>query len=171
MKKMLLIPAGLLILFIGWPGLANAQGQLRKDQVTTALTAKLERGLSGPDLWNTGYDFYRLHPPTPETARQIHLGFKAARGLTAKQKNDLSQAAAYWLKIYQEGPTTVVVGRETWWYDPYGPQPRRSLDNPLRMTRPAKPGPYGDAPRRPDAQRARQKRSYPGPYYPGVYPP
>lgn len=172
-----LLPVFIMIMALGpalnQAGPAAAQSQLDQAQLTAALTAKIERGLSGPDLWNTGYDFYRLYPPTPESARRIHLAFKAARGLTARQKDDLRQAAAYWLRIYREGPTRVTAGREVWRPDPYLADHGPYLGNPLKMARPDKPGPYAETHRRPAAEwpPPRKNNPYPGSYYPGLYPP
>jgi hypothetical protein len=130
-------------------------------------------------VWNAGYDFYRLHPRNQDTAMAIHQGYVALLGqrMEPELKRAIRQAAIYWQKVHDYGITNVPVGVDesvrgaTW----YGSEPYQTT---LRMRRPkGGPVPLRDGDRAPAGrrkrtpQRGRADNPYPGPYYPGVYPP
>jgi hypothetical protein len=151
------------------------------EEVRADLEGKLGRGASYQTLWNTGYQFYRLHQRNQDTAEVIFRAYTAVRGYNPEQQRAVRQAAIYWQKIHDYGITNVPVGidnslRET------VPNRRGGREGDLRMARPrGGPVPLREseasianrANRRMDKRdhRGRRENPYPGPYYPGSYPP
>jgi hypothetical protein len=130
-------------------------------------------------IWNAGYDIYRLHYRNQDTAMAIHLGYMGLLGrrLEPEQRRAIRQAAIYWQKVHDYGITNVPVGVDennrgaTW----YGSEQYLTT---LRMRRPkGGPVPMRDGDRAPSKKKrrapykGRPDNPYPGPYYPGVYPP
>jgi hypothetical protein len=66
---------------------------LTVNQVKAELEARLLREPSYATIWNTGYDFYRLHLRNQDTARIIYLGFMSVRGSTPEENRAIRQAA------------------------------------------------------------------------------
>ena len=181
-----LLGAALLIFAISF-GAASVCAQMNPlrpltvDEVREELNRRLGRNASYQTLWNCGYDFYRLHLRNQDAAQVIFLAYTSVRGNNPEQDRAIKQAAIYWQKIHDYGITNVPVGidnslRET------VPNPRRGREGSLRMARPrGGPVPLRDSEatmgRRADRRmnqrdlRGRRVNPYPGPYYPGVYPP
>jgi hypothetical protein len=159
----------------------NPMRPLTVAEVRAELERKLRQDASYQTLWNTGYEFYRVHLRNQDTAEVIYRAYLAVRGNNPEQTKAIDQAAIYWQKIHDYGITNVPVGidnsvRET------VPNPRRGRTGTLRMARPrGGPVPLREseasmanrANRRTDRRDLRGHRvnPYPGPYYPGVYPP
>ncbi|MDR2200399.1 MAG: DUF4148 domain-containing protein [Deltaproteobacteria bacterium] len=161
--------------------LVNPLRPLTVEEVRADLERKLARDATYQTIWNTGYQFYRLHLRNQDTAEVIFLAYMAVRGNTPEQDKAVKQAAIYWRKIHNYGITNVPVGvdnsvRET------VPNPRRGRMGTLKMAKPrGGPVPLREseatlanrANRRMDRRdlKGRRINPYPGPYYPGVYPP
>jgi hypothetical protein len=159
----------------------NPQRELTVEEVRAELERRIGREATYQTIWNTGYDFYRLHLRNQDTALTIFRAYTAVRGLNGEQARAIRQAAIYWQKVHDYGITNVPVGidnsaRET------VPSPRRGRTGTLKMARPrGGPAPLRDseatmarrAERRMDRRTLSGRRAnpYPGPYYPGVYPP
>jgi hypothetical protein len=175
--------AALVLALAGLAGTAAAQPmhplrELTVEEVRTALEWKIARGASYQTIWNTGYDFYRVHLGNQDTAEVIFRAFLAVRGNNDEQRSAVRQAAVYWQKIHDYGIANVPVGidnslRET------VPAPRRGREGTLKMARPkGGPVPMRDS-EATMARRAEPRRRldgtlenpWPGRYYPGVYPP
>jgi hypothetical protein len=159
----------------------NPLRPLTVEEVRADLERKLGQNASYQTLWNTGYQFYRVHLRNQDTAEVIFRAYTAVRGNNPEQTKAINQAAIYWQKIHDYGITNVPVGidnslRET------VPNPRRGRMGTLKMLKP-KGGPVplreseatlaNRAMRRMDRRdlKGRRINPYPGPYYPGVYPP
>jgi hypothetical protein len=145
--------------------------------VKNELEWRLARDPSYATIWNTGYDIYRLHLRNQDTAITIHRGFMSVRGSTPEQNRALRQAAIYWQKVHDYGITNVPVGIDENNRDNiyYGSDPYLTT---LAMRRPkGGPVPLRPGDRAPSTKKRRQpyvgrpSNPYPGPYYPGVYPP
>ncbi|MDR1546787.1 MAG: hypothetical protein LBU12_08815 [Deltaproteobacteria bacterium] len=149
-------------------------------QVKNELEARLARNPSYATIWNAGYDLYRLHLRNQDTALIILRGYLAVRGQTAEENLALRQAAIYWEKVHDYGVINVPVGQD---FELRGQIYRGSEATAaaaLAMRRPK----GGPVPLRPGDRRVfrgvgrrgapgapQVKSRYPGPYYPGVYPP
>ncbi|MDR2338674.1 MAG: hypothetical protein LBF40_00830 [Deltaproteobacteria bacterium] len=173
-----------LILLAGASGSFAQMNPLRAltvEEVRADLERKINRDATYQTIWNTGYQFYRLHLRNQDSAQVIFEAYMAVRGNTPEQNKAIRQAAIYWQKIHDYGITNVPVGidnsvRET------VPNRRRGRMGDLRMARP-RGGPVplreSEATIANRANRRMERRDlkghrvnpYPGPYYPGVYPP
>ena len=130
-------------------------------------------------IWNAGYDIYRLHYRNQDTARTIHLGYMALIGqrLPAEQRQAIRQAAIYWQKIHDYGITNVPVGidentRGAVWYGSEQYQTTLGMRRPKGGPVPMRPGDRAPSAKKPKPRyKGRPDNPYPGPYYPGVYPP
>jgi hypothetical protein len=159
----------------------NPLRPLEVGEVVEELERKLRQDATYQTLWNTGYQFYRVHLRNQDTARVIFRAYMLVTGNNPEQEKAIKQAAIYWQKIHDYGITNVPVGidnslRET------VPNPRRGRMGTLKMLKP-KGGPVplreseatmaNRAKRRMDRRdlKGRRINPYPGPYYPGVYPP
>ncbi|MDR2350240.1 MAG: hypothetical protein LBF41_06405 [Deltaproteobacteria bacterium] len=151
---------------------------LEMDEVRAELERKIGNGGSFQSIWNTGYDFYRIHLRNQDTARVIREAYLAVRGNNEDQQRAITQAAAYWKEIHDYGITNVPAGIDNSMRETVRAK-RRGREGNLRMLRP-KSGPVTT--RESEASMAnlakpKEKRNgdtenpYPGPYYPGVYPP
>jgi acyl-homoserine lactone acylase PvdQ len=151
--------------------------ELTVAEVRTALEWKIARGASYQTIWNTGYDFFRVHLRNQDTAEAIYRAFLAVRGNTDEQQKAITQAAIYWQKIHDYGITNVPVGIDNSLRDTV-PSPRRGREGTLRMARPkGGPVPMRDSEatvgRRAEPRRrlnGRLDNPWPGKYYSGVYP-
>ncbi|MDR1041362.1 MAG: hypothetical protein LBR80_14625 [Deltaproteobacteria bacterium] len=146
-------------------------------EVRVALEWKIARGGSYQTIWNTGYDFYRVHLRNQDTAEAIFRGFLAVRGNNEEQQRAITQAAIYWQKVHDYGITNVPVGIDNSVRDTV-PSPRRGREGTLKMARPkGGPVPMRDS-EATMARRAEPRRRldgtldnpWPGRYYSGVYP-
>jgi hypothetical protein len=147
-------------------------------EVRATLERKIARGGSYQTIWNTGYDFYRVHMRNQDTADVLWRAFTAVRGNNDEQERALRQAAIYWQKIHDYGVTNVPVGIDNSYRDTV-PSPRRGREGTLKMARPkGGPVPMRDS----EATIARQSEPrrhldgtqdnpWPGRYYSGVTPP
>ena len=175
------------LFFLCGAGAGTAEAQMHPlrpltvEEVRAELERKLRQNATYQTIWNTGYEFYRVHLRNQDTAYVIFLAYQAVRGNTPEQDRAVKQAAIYWQKIHYYGITNVPVGvdnsvRET------VPNPRRGRIGTLKMAKPrGGPVPLRDseatmgnrAERRMNQRdlRGRRVNPYPGPYYPGVYPP
>jgi hypothetical protein len=177
-----LAAAAVLALALAPPASAQdtAWRPLSAASVQMELERRLQReGASYASIWNAGYDFYRVHLRNQDTAMAIHQGYVALLGLRMEPELKLAirQAAIYWQKVHDYGITNVPVGVDENLRGKifYGSEPYQTT---LRMRRPVG-GPVGlrDGDRAPAGrrrrapERGRADNPYPGPYYPGVYPP
>ncbi|MDR1607032.1 MAG: hypothetical protein LBT38_01290 [Deltaproteobacteria bacterium] len=143
-------------------------------QVAAELEARLNRQPSYATIWNAGYDLFRLHLTNQDTARVIHLGYMSVmgRGLTKEANLAIRQAAIYWQKVHDDGITNTPVGVDNNWRGQiyYGDGYLTTLKTlrPKSGPVPLRPNPKG---RRRDPHKGRRDNPYPGPYYPGIYPP
>ncbi|MDR1395105.1 MAG: hypothetical protein LBK52_02905 [Deltaproteobacteria bacterium] len=168
----LLLAAGI---FLSRPALAQPDPSgrpLTVNQVKEELEARLRRNPSYATVWNTGYDLYRLHLRNQDTAMTIFRGFMSVRGQTPEENRAIRQAAIYWQKVHDYGITNVPVGVDNNWrgklYYSDGYLTTLKMRRPKGGPVPLRPNPAG--PRR-DLLRGPRNNPYPGPYYPGVYPP
>ncbi|MDR1080577.1 MAG: hypothetical protein LBQ79_06370 [Deltaproteobacteria bacterium] len=151
--------------------------ELSVAEVRTALEWKIARGASYQTIWNTGYDYFRIHLRNQDTAETIYRAFLAVRGNTDEQQLAIRQAAIYWQKVHDYGITNVPVGIDNSYRDTV-PAPRRGREGTLRMARPkGGPVPMRDSEatlaRRAEPRRrldGRLDNPWPGRYYSGVYP-
>ena len=155
--------------------------RLSAAQVRAELEDRLGRNSANTaTIWNTGYDFYRNYPRNQDTALAIKEGFLGAlrRQTDPARRQVLLQAAIYWEKVHDYGVTNVPVG-----LDPntrsniyYGGYAKFSTLAPAPAGRPpARSTGRGDWPGQSLSRRhpykGRPDNPYPGPYYPGIYPP
>ncbi|MDR2353857.1 MAG: hypothetical protein LBF22_12035 [Deltaproteobacteria bacterium] len=169
--------------FLTFQGSAMAQimaplRPLEVVEVREELERKLRQGASYQTLWNTGYEFYRIHLRNQDTANVIFRAYLAVRGNNPEQQKAITQAAIYWQKIRDYGITNVPVGIDNTFRETV-PNPRRGRTGTLKMARPrGGPVPLREseatlgnraAPR--ENLNGTKRNPYPGPYYPGVYPP
>jgi hypothetical protein len=151
---------------------------LKVDEVQAELERKIRRGASYQTIWNTGYDFYRVHLRNQDTAQVIFEAFMSVRGLNEEQERAIIQAAIYWQKIHDYGITNVPVGIDNSLRETIMAK-RRGRVGDLKMLRP-KSGPVplreseaslGNRAKPRETFGDRKENPYPGPYYQGVYPP
>lgn len=84
---------------------------------TETVRQELERRLAlNPSheaaIWNIGYEFFRLYPPSQDTAWAIHQAFLTARANNADQRRLLMKAAIYWEKVHDYGLANVPTGQD-----------------------------------------------------------
>ncbi|MDR2422179.1 MAG: hypothetical protein LBE01_02230 [Deltaproteobacteria bacterium] len=170
--------AVLALLFLGAPALAQPDPSgrpLTAQQVAMEIEARLARDPSYATVWNAGYDLFRLHLTHQDTAMAIHLGYRSVmgRGLTREVNLAIRQAAIYWQKVHDYGIVNVPVGVDNNWrgkiYYGDGYLTTLAMRRPKGGPVPLIPNPKGRKRREP--YRGRRDNPYPGPYYPGVYPP
>ena len=155
--------------------------RLTSGQVLAELEDRLGRNPTSPaTIWNTGYDFFRNYPRNQTTALAIKDGFLRAlrRQTDPDNRRVLLQAAIYWEKIHDYGITNVPVGQDhnTRSNIYYGDYSKFSTLAPSPAGRPpARSTGSGDWPGRTLNRRqpyqGRADNPYPGPYFPGLYPP
>lgn len=149
---------------------------------TETVRQELERRLAlnpvnEAGIWNIGYEFFRLYPPSQDTAWAIHQAFLTARTNDAEQRQTLLKAAIYWEKVHDYGIGNVPAGQDFQTRDKiyYGKHDKAST-MPLRsqgsrhqnFTNYFEPGRNLE---KVETYRGRSDNPYPGNYYPGVYPP
>ena len=155
--------------------------RLTAAQVRIELEDRLGRNPTDPaTIWNTGYDFFRHYPRNQTTARAIMEGFLGAlrRQTDPDRRRVLLQAAIYWEKIHDYGIINVPAGQDhnTRSNIYYGDRSKFSTLAPSPPGGPpARSNGRGDWPGRVLNQRqpyqGRADNPYPGPYFPGLYPP
>ncbi|MDR2142201.1 MAG: hypothetical protein LBR11_10525 [Deltaproteobacteria bacterium] len=163
-----------------WGAEAQAQPDpsgrpLTAQMVAMEIEARLLRDPSYATVWNVGYDLFRLHLTNQDTARVIYLGYRSVmgRGLSREANLAIRQAAIYWQKVHDYGILNVPVGVDNNWrgqiYYGDGYLTTLKMRRPKGGPVPLIPNPKGRKRREP--YRGRPDNPYPGPYYPGVYPP
>ncbi|MDR1870787.1 MAG: hypothetical protein LBS60_02480 [Deltaproteobacteria bacterium] len=167
-----------LLLLISSPAWAQPDPSgkpLTRFEVSAEIEARILRDPSYATIWNTGYDFYRLHLRNQDTAKAIYLGYSAVmrRGLTPEVNLAIRQATIYWQKVYEYGIINVPVGVDNNWrgqiYYGGGYLTTLKMRRPKGGPVPLIPNPKGRSKREP--YKGHRENPYPGPYYPGVYPP
>lgn len=151
---------------------------LRVETVRQELERRLARNPGNEAaIWNIGYEFFRLYPPTQDTAWAIHQAFLTTRTNDPNQRQILLKAAIYWEKIHDYGIGNVPAGqdfqtRDKTYYgknDKAGTMPMRSQGSRHQnFTNYFEPGRNLE---KVETYRGRSDNPYPGNYYPGVYPP
>jgi hypothetical protein len=117
-----------------------------------------------------------VHPRNQDTAMAIHRGYMSVRGSTPEESRAIRQAAIYWQKVHDYGVINVPVGVDENWRGAtfYG---SGTWSGVLAMRRPKggpvplRPGDRSSRGPKYESDRFRRGVEYPGPYYPGVYPP
>ncbi|MDR2461310.1 MAG: hypothetical protein LBE38_11140 [Deltaproteobacteria bacterium] len=152
--------------------------QLEAGEVQAELERRIRNGASYQTLWNTGYEYYRLHQRNQDTAQAIFNAFMSVKGQNEEQEEAIIEAAIYWQKIHDYGITNVPVGIDNSLRETILAK-RRGRRGTLKMLRP-KSGPVpmreseasmGNRGKPREKANGTTDNPYPGPYYPGVYPP